>query len=143
MKRWLGLVFAWAGVVCLLLSLPHQASLIHDPHAGGDRSVGRWRESVAASSRALLATSAEFIRSRADPFESLAANYYALWIVHNVGPPWLDYRGPPAAGGRPWVSCKAAGRTGSTSNGQSTFPQRNFQPPWDQTENLGFATGFS
>jgi len=65
MKRWLGLVIAWVGVVCLLLSLPHPASLIHDLHAGGDRSVGRWRESVAASSRALLATSTESIRSRA------------------------------------------------------------------------------
>src|SRR5271165_4532891 len=74
MKRWLGLVIAWVGVVCLLLSLPHPASLIHDLHAGGDRSVGRWRESVAASSPALLATSTESIRSRAGPFQSFAAN---------------------------------------------------------------------
>src|SRR5271165_3159175 len=142
MKRWLGLVIAWVGVVCLLLSLPHPASLIHDLHAGGDRSVGRWRESVAASSRALLATSTESIRSRAGPFQSFAA-HYSLWTAHDVGPPWLDYRGPPAACGRPWVTCQAAGQTGSASNGQSTFPQRNFQLPGTKPKMRGFATGFS
>jgi hypothetical protein len=50
------LFFAWVGVVCLLLSLDHPVSLIHDPHAGGDQSVGPWTESVATSSRTLLAT---------------------------------------------------------------------------------------
>src|SRR5271170_1345152 len=134
MKRWLGLVIAWVGVVCLLLSLPRPASLIHDLHAGGDRSVGRWRESVAASSRALLST--ESIRSRAGPFQSFAANY--VWTAHDVGPPWLDYRGPPAACGRPWVTCQAAGQTRSASNGQSTFPQRKFPAPRDQSENAKF-----
>jgi hypothetical protein len=103
MKRWWGWVFAWLGVVGLLLSLGLEiTSVNHYPYAGSERSVGLCRKSISiASFSTLLATSMQWIQSRAGPLESFAIPC-ALSAAGDVGPPWLDYRGPPGVcGGRP------------------------------------------
>jgi hypothetical protein len=72
-KRGLGWILAWLGVVCLLLSLGLEASVNHERYAAWERSVGPWREFVSlSSSRILRATSTEFIRSRAPDLANLS-----------------------------------------------------------------------
>ena len=122
MKRRFGLVFAWVGIVCLLLTLGLQVDVNHPP-AAWDRSVGPWRESLFTSCRTLLATSLEFFRSRASPLESLAL--HCALIAMDVGPPWSAKRGPPGAYGGPWVSCKAAGQVGTFEQWQEHVSTTN------------------
>jgi hypothetical protein len=98
MKRWLCLFFLWVGVLSLLLIPGHQASLNQHPHAR-DRSVVRPGEFVSTLFRVLLATSPALSRSRAGPSESSAIRF-ALLTADDVGPPWLDYRGPPGVCGK-------------------------------------------
>lgn len=126
MKRWWGWV--WLGVVGLLLSLGLEiTSVNHYPYAGSDQSVGLCRKSISiVSFPTLLATSTQWIQRRAGPLESLAIPC-ALSAAGEVGPPWLDYRGPPrVCGGRHWVSCQAVGHAGSSEQGQNTLPPLKF-----------------
>jgi hypothetical protein len=99
MKRWLCLFFLWVRVLSLLLIPGHQASLNQHPHAR-DRSVVRSGEFVSTLFRVLIATSPAWTRSRAGPSES-STTRFALLTADDVGPPWLDYRGPPGVCGRP------------------------------------------
>ena len=125
MKRWWGWVCAWLGVVGLLLSLGLEiTSVNHNPYAGPDRSVGLCRKSISiALFPTLLATSTQWIQSRAGPLESLAIPY-ALSAASDVGPPWLDYRGPPGVcGGRPWVCCRLSATPAAPSRGRTRFLQ--------------------
>jgi hypothetical protein len=95
MRRWSCLVFAGVGIVCLLLSLAYPARANYGPHAGWDRLVGPWRESISTFSRGiLLATRTEFSRGHPDPLEYFASHSEFL-IADALAPPWLDYRGPP------------------------------------------------
>jgi hypothetical protein len=146
MKRGLGWILAWLAVVCLLLSLGLEASVNHERYVAWERSVGRWREFVSfLSSRILRATSTQFIRSRAGPLESFLPPGVLLRAddVGPVGPPWLDYRGPPGACGRPRVSSKAAGHAGSSKQGIEHASSRNSCRQWPKFETRSFSTGFS
>jgi hypothetical protein len=99
MKRWLSFLFAWLGVVCLLLSLGLEASVHHERDVSWERSAGSWREFVSLSScRILRVMSTEFIRSRAGPLESFLTSSVLLRAeeVGPAGPPWLDDRGASA-----------------------------------------------
>ena len=136
MKRWFCGVFAWWGVVGLLLSLVLQAGVNHQRHASWNGSVDCGRESVSTSPRAWLGTSTELMHSRAGPLESLAI-HYALTTME-VGSPWLDKRGPPGGGGGPWVSRKAAGQTGSSNVGREHVSTTKFPPVNGPIPKAGF-----
>jgi hypothetical protein len=121
MKRWSCLLFICLGVVCLSLILGHQVAVNHGQHAGWDRSVDCWKESVPSSIRVLPATSTEFARSRAGPLESLATRCTLLTPVYDLGPPWLDQRGPPRACSG-FGTYKAVGKAGSSKKNGGDFP---------------------
>ena len=145
MKRWWGWVFAGLRVAGLLLSLGLEITGVnHNPYAGSDQSVGLSRKSISiALFPTLLATSTQWIQSRAGPLESLAIPW-ALSAAGDVGPPWLDYRGPPGVcGGRRWVSCQAVGHAGSSEQGQNTLPPLKFLPSTDPTKKWSFVTALS
>jgi hypothetical protein len=124
MKRGFGWILAWL-IVCLLLSLGLQASGHHELQVAGNRSGERSKELVSLSSSRI--TSIKFIHSRAAPRESfLALGLFGLfWIAEDLGalgPPWLDYRGPPGTCCGPRVNRTAAGHTGSTkARGRACF----------------------
>jgi hypothetical protein len=108
MRRWLGLVCAWVGLVSLLLSVHYGSRLNYDPHRGWDRSARLWRDCNSSFARVLLAMSSELIRSRAGPVEYFATHSQLL-PADAVGPPWLHHRGPPGVVWAPPGKLKAAG----------------------------------
>ena len=103
MKGWFGGVLAWLGMVGLWWSL----SLPFDPWpTDACRLVlGPWSGSLSISSlRRLATTSPQPTRDRAGGGESLAIysphpEPYALSMAVDMGPPWLDSRGPPRRAG--------------------------------------------
>jgi hypothetical protein len=117
MKRRLRWVLVWlVAVVCLLLSfglkIGGTSFYIH-----GERSSGRWRDLVSlSSSRILRVPSTEFVRSRAGPGKFFLTPNMLLNVddVGSVGPPWLDYRGPPAKCCGARANCRAAGHAAAT-----------------------------
>ena len=143
MKHWWGRVFAWLGVIGLLCSLGLAMTGVKPEwHAGWSRS-GAGRKFISISSfPTLLATNTPLLGSCARPVESFATPG-ALLTAGDVGPPWLEYRGPPRVRGRHWVSCKVVGHAGSFQRGQNTLLQRNSYPSIDQIKRWGFGTAFS
>ena len=139
MTRWGRWLFIWWGVVCVLWSLGVHAGVPHAPHAEWDPSVGvgPWSHAVPIFRRVFPSTSPASIRLRAGPLEWSAPSC-ALVTANDGGPPWLDTRGPPGAGGRPWVSGKAAGHAGSSKDGPRTFPPRNSHASTGPTAKLAF-----
>ena len=123
MKRGGWVLWGWVGVVFLLLLPQHPVSLHHSPQSAGERLIVGQCEFVCTWSRVLPAVSTAFPRSRAGPLESFVT-HSGFSILDDVGPPWVEYRGPPGAPAcsRPWVRCKAASQAGSVSSRQSTFP---------------------
>lgn len=141
MKRWFCLLFICLGVVCLSLILGHQVAVNHSQHARWDRSVDCRNESVPTSIRALPATSTEFVRSRASPLESLATRCTLLTPVDDLGPPWLDQRGPPGACGG-FGTYKAAGKTGGPKKDGGDFTHE-IPSVIGPSQKEGFSTAFS
>lgn len=137
MTRWIGRVFAWLGVVGLLLILD-----LEIPSSQVDPSVGSWSHPVSTSLNVFLSPSSLFIRTRADALESFA-RHRACGTPGDGGPPWLDSRGPPAACERPWVIGEAAGHAGSSHERQRMFSPGNSRPERGQRKKPGFATAFS
>jgi hypothetical protein len=139
MKRWWGRVLAWLGVVGLLCSLGlAMTGVKHEGHAGWLRS-GAGRKFISlASSPTLLATNTPLLGSRASRTVESFATPGALLTAGDVGPPWLEYRGPPGVRGRHWVSCKVVGHAGSFQRVQNTLLQRNSDQSTDQIINVGF-----
>src|SRR5690348_15178031 len=132
MKRWWDWVFAWLGVVGLLRSLGlAMTGVKHEWHVGWMRSGAGRKFVYISSSPTLLATNTPLLRSRGGPVESFATPGVLL-TAGDVGPPWLEYRGPPVLRGRQWVSCKVVGHAGSFQRGQNTLLQRNSYPSTDQ-----------
>ena len=103
MKRVWSLIWAWLAVVCLLLSLGLHALRIN-PEKGFEKQsvVARQTESRSFSApRNLQALSRTSLRNRDGPRECFFASDVFLRVedLGPVGPPWLEYRGPP---GRYW-----------------------------------------
>jgi hypothetical protein len=119
MKRGFAWILAWL-IVCLLLSLGRQASGHHELQVAGNRSGGQSKELVSLSSYRI--TSTKFIHSRAAPRESsVTPGLFGLFLsaddLGQLGPPWLDYHGPPGTCCGPRANCTAAGHTGSPKQG--------------------------
>ena len=105
MKRWLGWFFAGLGVVFFLLSLDsrgHPLLVNSELHSGWNRLLGTWTECVSiSSSTAIRAASHAVTRSRCAPLASFATHstHPGFLITRAIGPPGLDYRGPPGLRG--------------------------------------------
>ena len=145
MKRWLCRFFLAVGVVLLLWILHHQVSSYLHP-AAQDPSVLTQNQFTSRWCRALRAASPAFPRNRAGgPLESFA-RHSAFLITDDVGPPWLDHRGPPGPNacsqGLVTKSCRATGQAGGQKGVPSTF-QRNSGSPPGESKIRGFATRFS
>jgi hypothetical protein len=144
MKRGFGWILPWLGVVivCLLLSLGFEASAHQEPHVAWNRSEQPSRELVfLSSSRLLPSMSTKFIRSRAGPGETFLTPglFFSVDDVGSVGPPWLDYRGPPGRCCGPRANYKVAGHTGSPKQaGRARFLPEIPAPVIAQIKNTGF-----
>ena len=145
MTRWVGVIVAWLVVVCLLWSLGLHAGV----HHGWDPSVGPWSQAgftslhlFPSSINLLPSSSPACMRPRAGPLACFAPPC-ARVTGGDGGPPWLDPRGPPGAGSRPWVNGKAAGHTGSSKERQRTCSPGHSRPEWAQPKKQSFATAFS
>ena len=143
MKRWWGWVFAWLGVVGLLFSLGIKMTGVNHPgHAGWARSCTRGTFLSISSSPTLLATATQLLRSRAGPVESFVTPG-ALLTAADVGLPWLEYREPRGARGRPWVSGKVVGHAGNFQRAQHV-PLTKFPPPQQiNSKSWALVTAFS
>jgi hypothetical protein len=134
MKRGLGWFFAGLGVVFFLLSLDsrgHPLLVNSQLPSGWNRWLGTWTECVSiSSSTAIRAASQAFTRSRSAPLASFATHSTrpGFLITGAIGPPGLDYRGPPGLRRDLGAVCQAAGQAGSASSGRSTLPPQNFRP---------------
>jgi hypothetical protein len=138
MKRWFCLLLLCWGVVCLLLIIDPPTGVHPGQQAGWGGSVDGGRESVPSPIEALLTTSLEFIRRRTGPLESFATRRVLLTAVDDVGPPWLDQRGPPGACGKPWVSCKPAGQASRQTDRAEHTPFGKFPPVNRPSQDAGF-----
>lgn len=148
MKRWLGWALSGLGV-CLLLALgrPEAGRGVESRPcvAAWGRSVGVWEEpSLAPPTTAPAAWKARPRQAHTTPSESRAI-HLALLTEGDVGPPWLDSRGPPGKVHGTWVDSRAADQIGSPqSEGSLCFPYNCQAPPSRQPpQERGFATGFS
>jgi len=91
MIRWLYLVLASVPISFLLsLGVP-QARLDNHLHVAWNPSGTM---SVSTPSITSLTSSAESTFSRAGALESFVA-HSGLFATNDIGPPWLEYRGPP------------------------------------------------
>jgi hypothetical protein len=136
MKR--GWRLLWVGMAVLFLLLfPHHCVSQHPPQSAGDSSSLGPSKFIC---RTPLAASPSFSQSRASLVEMFTI-YSELLITDDVGPPWLDHRGPPGARAcsRSWARCKAASQTGSVREHRSS---KNSQCTAEKT-NGRFSTSFS
>jgi hypothetical protein len=146
MKRWLGLALAGLGV-CLLLVLGHPgAGKGADNHpciARWGRSVGPWGDPALPWPPAAAARKAMPRQAHTATSESRAV-HLVLFTERDVGPPWLDSRGPPGKVCGTLVDSRAAGKTGSLKQGGAMLPQPGPSAPWQAPpQEGGFATAFS
>ena len=135
MKRRWRLLWVWVAVVFLLLFPHHRLSL-----SAGDRCGVGSGEFICTWCRTSLAARPAFSPSQASALE-MCIIYFEFLVTDNVGPPWLDHRGPPGARAYsgPWVRCKAAGQAGCVSSRQRISSE---EIP-DKKQTRGFSTGFS
>ena len=132
MTRWVGRVFAWLGVICLMWILDLETGV-----AQGGPSVGSWSNPVSTSFSVFPSPSPLFIRTRADAVDSFAL-HRACATPGDWGPPWLDSRGPPATCERPWVIGKPAGHAGSSTREAGHVFARKFPASTGSTEKTEF-----
>jgi hypothetical protein len=143
MKRWLWLVLTGLGV-CLLLALGHPEGArgmdSHPCFADGSRSVGSWREPTPAPlTAAPAARKAAPHQAYAAPSES-GAVHVVLLTECDVGPLWLDRRGPPGQVRGTLVESRAPGQTGSPKQGGGyAFPTMSKHPLAGATARRGSA----
>ena len=140
MQRWLWLALAGLGVLLLVLGSP-QAGRSVDSHpclAGWARSVGPWGELTPAPPTAAPAAR-KVTPGQADtaPSESRAA-HWVLLTERDVGPLWLDGRGPPGKVHGTSVDFRAAGQAGSPKQGEPTLPQKVQAPLAGDAAGRGF-----
>ena len=129
-------ILAWLGVVCLLLSLGLETSA----HPQREVAWNRSRELVSFSSyRILPSTSAKFIRSRAGPRESFFTPglFLSADEVGPVGPPWLDYHGPPVGVGGPGQAIRLLVTPAAPSKGVERAFSPKFLPGNGPNQKLG------
>lgn len=141
MKRAWGWLWLWVGVLFLLCILHAQRPT-------------EWARAVLARSAfvstwltARWGASTAFAWSRAGPRESFALLLRSeFWNAVDVGPPWLDHRGPPGPPGCRHFAvtgCKAAGQAGSQRSEKSTSLPPIPEPPNSKSKTRGFSTAFS
>jgi len=143
MQRWLPL----AGLgVCLLLALAHpEAGRGVDSHPciACSRCIGPWGEPARASSPARAARKTTPRQAHAPASESRAVHLLLL-TERDVGPPWLDSRGPPGKVRETLIDSQAVGQIGTQSQGEPILPQQGLSTPWQTPpQEGGFATAFS
>jgi len=135
MKRWAWLALAWVGVVCVLFSLCFQVVVRGWNHpaciACGDRSVGSWRGPARA------AQSPELSQARAGLLEDLAIHFVRLTDC-DIGPPWLDTRGPPGLCRRPGSTGRLSAQADSSKQQKSAPTPGNPYAPTFLTKRKGF-----
>jgi hypothetical protein len=132
MKRWLWLALAGLGV-CLLLALGHlEAGRGVDSHPGiarWGRSVGSWGEPAFASPPAApAARKATRRQAHTAPSESRAV-HLVLLTERDVGPPWLDSRGPPGKVRGPGSTPGLPARSVAQSKREPVLPQQGPSTP--------------
>ena len=132
MKRWLSLLLAGLGV-CLLLAVGHsEAGRGADGHAclaRWGRCVGSWGDPALPSPPAAHAGKATPSQAHTAPLESRVV-HLVLLTERDVGPLWLDSRGPPGKVRGTLVESRAAGQTSSPKQGGSLcFPNKVQAPP--------------
>ena len=97
MKRSWGWILAWIVVVCLLWSLPVEASM--NPASSCEKHSVAWsRESRSPSScQSLRVLSRGLLRGGAGPQQFFLSPDLLLRAeeLDPAGPPWLEFRGPP------------------------------------------------
>ena len=146
MKRWLSLALAGLGV-CLLLALRHsepgRSVGSHPCLAHWVRCVGPWGDPALASPAAGPVGKAAPRQAYTAPSESRAVHPMLL-TERDVGPPWLDSRGPPGKVRGTLLDCRAASQLGSPKQGGSLcFPNKFKHPLAGAAARRGFATAFS
>ena len=145
MKRWLGLALAGLGV-CLLLALGHpefRRGMDHHPGmARWGRCLGPWEEPALASPAAAPAQNPGPHQAPPGVSESLPVELM-LWTERDVGPAWLDSRGPPGKVRGTWSTPGLPARPVARSK-RGTSPQgKLMQPDYAPRPRRGFATAFS
>jgi hypothetical protein len=130
-RKWL---WVWTGVLFLLGMFPPSVCLpLHRPDAAGRAVLGP-RAWVSAWCATL-----PLAWSRAGPRKSFAPHLEFL-IAADVGPLWLDHRGPPGPRGYSRLrvrGCKAAGQLGSVGNRHDNLPPK-FLGPLEPIQNSQF-----
>jgi hypothetical protein len=128
MKRWLGWFFAGLGVVFFLLSLDsrgHPLLVNSQLPSGWNRWLGTWTECVSSSSStAIRAASYAVTRSRSAPLTSFATHstHPGFLITGAIGPPGLDYRGPPGLRGTSGKFARLPVKPAAQAVGGARFP---------------------
>jgi len=114
MNQGRGWILPWLTVVCLLLSITVQASSNLEP-SFQTHSVDSQRQSSSLPfCRNLRVLSHALIRNRAGP-QNLRERFLPTDVflriqdLGPVGPPWLEYRGPPGPYRGSWANVWAAG----------------------------------
>jgi len=140
MKRWLGRALAGLGV-CLLLVLEHPGTgrgADNHPCIGGGRSVGPWGDLALPWPPAAATRKAIPRQAHTAPSESRVVDLVLL-TERDVGPPWLDNRGPPGKVCGTLVDSRAAGQTGSLKQGGAyASPTNSKRTPAGVTAGRGF-----
>jgi hypothetical protein len=150
MKRCWGGILAWLVVVCRLWSLGLQASDQHLNTCVPKRAAAWQTKSRSVSSRQTTRTVRRTsTRSRAGPqqFFFVADVFLRVQDLCPVGPPWLEYRGPPGIYRNFRCTVEIIGRNGRDGSSPGAA-QQHFYPNfllllWPESKAWGFATGFS
>jgi hypothetical protein len=124
MKGFWAWILACIAVGCLLWSLGLQASI--NPESSFEKHSVAWPEQCSPSGyRELRVLSRTLIRSRADPQEFFFAPDVFLTVedLSSVGPPWLEYRGPPGRNPETngWAASRDGRDGGTTQRGKLPF----------------------
>lgn len=139
MKRGWAWLWMWVGVLSLLWILHPFLCLHHHRPVAEGRAVLGPSEFVLTWCTAGPAASTPPAWNRVGPRESFALHSEFL-TAQDVGPLWLDHRGPPDP--REYrqllvTSCKAAGQAGRVESGESTSLAK-FRSPGEQIQNSEF-----